>query len=734
MKKSTLILSLIFFVFISNAQYLQKGNDIDGTTAEDALGTSVSMNSDGSIVAVGATQGDMGGSDPGYVEVYEFVSGAWVQIGNRISSPDAEGVFGTSVSINGDGTIVAVGDPFQNSKGVVRVYKFDGTNWVQMGSDFIGDANYDEFGASLSFNETGDILAIGSKQSNNGTMNSGHVNVYQYSTGTWSMLGSTINGIASVERFGTSVNLNPIGNFIAIGAPQNDIMANDPYTGYAAVFEFSGGTWNQVGTNIAGDNNYDLFGWSVSINGDGSQIVVGAPNGKVSTTNPGYVKTFEFTAGSWTQTGTTIVGEADGDFFGVSVSMKADANIFAVGAPNNSGNGTYSGSTRLYQYTSNDWVQIGGDFDGEAADNLSGNSVSLSTDGSTMAIGAPFNSETFASAGHTRLYYLCNTNSTLDVTVCSQYTSPSGNYTWYAAGTYYDTIPNTQGCDSIITINLSMHEAFDEQICMVTFDTLTGKNMVIWEKTENENIERYIIWREGSTANVYDSIGGVSFADLNEFIDTVADPMSQPFNYKVTTVDSCGNHSSIDNCSAHKTIHLQASLGSPSGYQLQWTDYSGYSYNTFYIYGRETGVGNFQLVHQSAFGINTWTDGTTAPSMEYRISIEKASPCIPYSLNKLTSGPYSQSISNIDDYSANVGIDKDINNLGIYLYPNPNSGIFTVSGDNITKIEIVDMNGKVILTKENISEFNNISVDEKGIYFVRIINNETSIVKRVVVK
>ena len=44
---------------------------------------------------------------------------------------------------------------------------------------------------------------------------------------------------------------------------------------------------------------------------------------------------------------------------------------------------------------------------------------------------------------------------TLNVSDCDSYTSPSGNYTWTTTGTYTDTIPSIAGCDSIITINFT---------------------------------------------------------------------------------------------------------------------------------------------------------------------------------------------------------------------------------------------------------------------------------------
>ena len=41
--------------------------------------------------------------------------------------------------------------------------------------------------------------------------------------------------------------------------------------------------------------------------------------------------------------------------------------------------------------------------------------------------------------------------------MCDTYTSPSGNYTWTQSGTYTDTLQNAGGCDSVLTINLTVN-------------------------------------------------------------------------------------------------------------------------------------------------------------------------------------------------------------------------------------------------------------------------------------
>src|SRR5690606_6661206 len=50
-----------------------------------------------------------------------------------------------------------------------------------------------------------------------------------------------------------------------------------------------------------------------------------------------------------------------------------------------------------------------------------------------------------------------NTLDTISPIVCDNYISPSRNYNWTVSGTYQDTVPNSIGCDSLITIDLKVN-------------------------------------------------------------------------------------------------------------------------------------------------------------------------------------------------------------------------------------------------------------------------------------
>jgi hypothetical protein len=75
----------------------------------------------------------------------------------------------------------------------------------------------------------------------------------------------------------------------------------------------------------------------------------------------------------------------------------------AIGAQGNDGTGSDAGHVRIYKNISGTWTQVGADIDGEAVNDESGISVSLSSDGSIVAIGAKYNDGTGSNAGHVRV-------------------------------------------------------------------------------------------------------------------------------------------------------------------------------------------------------------------------------------------------------------------------------------------------------------------------------------------
>ena len=104
--------------------------------------------------------------------------------------------------------------------------------------------------------------------------------------------------------------------------------------------------------------------------------------------NAGHVCVYEESGGTWTKVGDDIDGEAANDYSGDSVSISSDGTRVAIGARRNDGAGTDAGHVRVYSESGGTWTQVGDDINGETVDDRSGYSVSMSSDGTRVAIGA----------------------------------------------------------------------------------------------------------------------------------------------------------------------------------------------------------------------------------------------------------------------------------------------------------------------------------------------------------
>ena len=66
--------------------------------------------------------------------------------------------------------------------------------------------------------------------------------------------------------------------------------------------------------------------------------------------NSGQVRVYQYGVDTWNQLSTDIDGEAAGDLSGISVSISSDGTIVAIGANGNDGNGNNNGHVRVYRY------------------------------------------------------------------------------------------------------------------------------------------------------------------------------------------------------------------------------------------------------------------------------------------------------------------------------------------------------------------------------------------------
>ena len=375
----------------------------------DVESHSVSMNAVGDRVAIGGRRYGENFNEHAYI--YELSGSDWIQLGSPIEGESFKESSYT-VSMNASGDRVAIGT--KQTKGLLeddlaghtRIYEFNGSDWIQLGSDIDGEDTGGRSGYSVSMNADGDRVAIGAVYgipiiiNLNNTLNNkyvGHTRIYELSGSDWTQLGSDIDGEAAGDESGYSVSMNAAGDRVAIGAINNDgdtsIAFGDRNSGHTRIYELSGSDWTQLGSDIDGDNGGDRSGYSVSMNAVGDRVAIGAIGDDGTTSvysdghsNDGQVRIYELSGSDWTQLGSDIYGEAAGDESGYSVSMNADGDCVAIGAVYNDGNGRDSGHTRIYELSGSDWIQLGLDIDGEAVDSRSGYNVSMNAAGDRVAI------------------------------------------------------------------------------------------------------------------------------------------------------------------------------------------------------------------------------------------------------------------------------------------------------------------------------------------------------------
>ena len=425
MKKFFFSLVLISFYqinILSSENWTALGNltAMTGEFDTNYAGWSLDMNSSGTRIAVG----ELGfATNTGRARVYEFNSGlnSWSAIGGDFDMVGGanDDYAGNSVSINADGTIVAVGElGWSGSKGRVRVYEFNGSSWSVIGGsdDMTGESNTDQAGYSVSINADGSIIAVGEPEWGN---QEGRTRVFKFDGSSWSAIGGAEDMTGLIDdNSGFSVSINTDGTIVAVGEKDWNVPG-DSNNGRVRVFKFDGSSWSGIGGSgdMTGQYTNSQAGNSVSINADGSIVAVGEFGWSGT---KGRVRVFKFDGSSWSAIGGSedITGLVVGDQLGNSVKLNDNGTRVVVGEVGYDTNGNSQvGRALVYEFNtnSNSWSAIGGSEDmiGITGNDRAGYSVTINSEGSIVALGIPYwDADGGDANGLVRAYKFSSTGST----------------------------------------------------------------------------------------------------------------------------------------------------------------------------------------------------------------------------------------------------------------------------------------------------------------------------------
>lgn len=185
-----------------------------------------------------------------------------------------------------------------------------------------------------------------------------------------------------------SVAIDSAGLVLAVGARFNDGNdLTDTDRGHVRLFRFNGTDWEHD-QDLDGDDPGDTRGSSVAFDGRGETVAIGstlAYGFGFSVSGDVTVYTKPSVYAPWQQVGDDLEGEFESDNNGFAVSISEDGTIVAAGAV---ANGENSGHARVHHLEGDEWIQMGQDLDGDPGE-LSGACVSLSRNGTLLAIGGP---------------------------------------------------------------------------------------------------------------------------------------------------------------------------------------------------------------------------------------------------------------------------------------------------------------------------------------------------------
>lgn len=261
------------------------------------------------------------------------------------------------------------------------------------------------------------------------------------------------------------------------------------------------------------------------------------------------------------------------------------------------------------------------------------------------------------------------------------------------AGVYVLEATSGNGCVSFLNAQVPATPPVSVSICLVSVDTSTNTNLVVWEKPVTNGIDHFNIYRETSIAGQYQLIASQDYSIESNYTDLVASPSVRSWRYKISSVDQCGTESELSDY--HKTIHLTINQGLGGQYNLSWDQYEGFSYSQFDIW-RHTLANGWENIQSMPTNLFTYTDTPpTTDELYYLVTIQYPGTCTSTKANDFNS-----SRSNKDARYAGLtttGLSEYI--MGTtQVYPNPSTGEFEISNNTEMELNarVVDATGRII--------------------------------------
>ena len=356
------------------------------------------------------------------------------------------------------------------------------------------------------------------------------------------------------------------------------------------------------------------------------------------------------------------------------------------------------------------------------------------------------------------------------------------------AGTYTHTLQSVLGCDSVITLSLTVQQPVSGVDERTACDSLTWIDGVTYY--ESTNTPTFTLTSVAGCDSVVTLHLLLNHAESAEFAETVC----ESFEWNGETFTSSGDYTrtltNTAGCDSVVTLHLTVNHGThnveieTACESFTWHGETYTMSGTYtYAYTNASGCASADTLHltvnhgthnvetETACEIFTWHGETYTTSGTYTYAYTNASGCTSVDTLLLTvnysatsefsiettdscyewnyetyceSGDYTQTLQTVNGCDSvvtlhltiTVGID-DHDLLGIEVFPNPTNRLLNIQGENMRQILIYNADGQIVFTKKvDTEDIQRVDVSQfaAGQYFVKVLlNDNQTITKRVIV-
>jgi hypothetical protein len=485
-----------------------------------------------------------------------------------------------------------------------------------------------------------------------------------------------------------------------------------------------------VNLTVTGGTAPITFAWS---NGATTEDIANVPSGPYEVTitdGQGCVSTGTYTVGGPTQ----IMLQ--------NISMVSPN----CGSSNGSISLTFTGGQTPYSYA---WTDMGGSSVGTNNATLSNTTAGSFTCVMTDANGCSFTSTHALSNNNgpvivvdTVINASCANDGQIQTSVIigapQTYAWSNGastaNLTGLAPGNYSCIITGASGCITTIDATVLSQSPIPVDICLVTVDTTSNTNLVVWEKPMTTSIDHFNIYRETSQAGLYQFVGSVLYSDESIYNDLVASPNVRSWRYKISSVDACGTESaqSVN----HKTIHLVINQGLGQDINLSWDSYEGFPYGQFEV-RRRTDLDGWNLIQTMPSSLFSFTDTPpTTDGLIYTVTVAAPGTCT----STKSAQDFNTTRSNRDNRLSTGNGTNGLESLldaSIEVYPNPANDLVVINNTSSYVItgKIIDASGRALETMQFAPGKQTVDISRlaSGIYQLEITLDGIRTTKRLVI-